>query len=148
VLQNRTGFTGPNMVYTGKFDSKVTARYLMWNGQIAIDGWGTPYATMLNGTEALLFHPGVKRSDNLELFVSELFRSGYFSYYEDVTEYGVKMYQFRLPPEELDKKNQDPGFFMDAPNGVLNLTAVYPLSMSIVLYTVHVHVTIMKFSIV
>ena len=54
---------------------------------------------MLNGTVALLFHPGMKCDEHLEVFVSELFRSGYFSYYQDVTEYGVEMYQFRLPQE-------------------------------------------------
>ena len=122
------------MVYTGKYDSRDTAQYLMWNGQFSISGWGTPYATMLNGTKALLFHPGIKHDEHLEVFVSELFRSGYFSYYQDVTEYGVEMYQFRLPQEELKKAIQDPGFFMDSPDGVLNFTTVYPLSMSTVLH--------------
>ena len=89
---------------------------------------------MLNGSEALLFYSEIKRDEHLEVFVSELFRSGYFSYYQDVTEYGVEMYQFRLPQEELKKANQDPGLYMDAPEGVLNLTTVYQLSMSTVLH--------------
>ena len=74
--QNRTGFTGPNMVYTGKYDSRDTARYLMWNGQFSISGFRTPYATMLNGTEALLFHPGIKCDEHLEVLLG--FLSGYF----------------------------------------------------------------------
>ena len=65
-------------MYTGKYDSRDTARYLMWNGQFLISGWGTPYATMLNGTEAILFYPRIKRDEHLEVFVSELFRSEYF----------------------------------------------------------------------
>ena len=116
------------MVYTGRYNSKDTARFLMYNGQTGMEGWGTPYANMINGTEALLFHPGVDSNDRLDLFVSELFRSGYFSYYQEVEEYGVKMYQYRLPKELLSNKTTDPGFNMNGPDGVLNLTAVYPLS--------------------
>ena len=116
------------MIYTGKGNPSNTARFLMWNGITSVDGWGTPFAGMINGTEAIIFHPGVDRSDNLTLFVSELFRSGYFSYYQDVEEYGVKLYQFRLPKELLEGSMSDPGFFMYGPDGVLNLTAVYPLS--------------------
>ena len=116
------------MIYTGKSNLKDTARFLMWNGLTSISGWGTPTARMINGTEAIIFHPGVERDDKLEVFVSELFRSGYFSYYQDIDEYGVKMYQFRLPIEELRRNNTEKGFFMNSPDGVLNLTAVYPLS--------------------
>ena len=74
------------------------------------------------------FHPGVEKSDILDVYVDELFRSGYFTYYDDITEYGVDMYQFRLPQEELQKAHQDAGFYMNGPDGVLNLTAVFPLS--------------------
>ena len=41
---NRTGVNGSIIVYTGKYDSRDTARYLMWNGQFSISGWRTPYA--------------------------------------------------------------------------------------------------------
>lgn len=116
------------MVYTGKHSSQSTAQYIMYDGKTSITGWGTPYAQMINGTEALLFHPGVEKSDILDVYVDELFRSGYFTYYEDITEYGVDMYQFRLPQEELQKAHQDAGFYMNGPDGVLNLTAVFPLS--------------------
>ena len=121
------------MVYTGKYDSKKTARYLMSNGQLSNLGWGTPFAMMLNGTEGILFHPGLKRDDLLYVFDRELFRSGYFTYHEDLTIHGIEAYKFSLPPEELEGANQDPGFYMNAPDGVLNLTAVYPLSMSTVI---------------
>ena len=116
------------MVYTGKGSSQAIARYLMYDGKTSITGWGTPYAQMINGTEALLFHPGVTKNDTLNVYVDELFRSGYFTYYKEITEYDIKMYQFRLPKEELQKAHQDKGFNMNGPDGVLNLTAVFPLS--------------------
>lgn len=116
------------MVYTGKDSPKMTAKYIMYDGKVSQTGWGSPYAQMINGTEALLFHPGVKRSDVLEVYVDELFRSGYFTHYQDVNEFGIDMYQFRLPAEELSNKTQDKGFHMNGPSGVLNLTAVFPLS--------------------
>ena len=52
-------------------------------------------------------------------------RSGYFSYTEDKTLYGITIYRFVLPKEELNSSNQDPGFYANGPSGVLNLTAVF-----------------------
>ena len=92
--------------------------------------WGTPYAGMINGTEGTLFHPGVSRNDTLYVFVDQLFRSGYFTYQKDVEQYGIQLYRFVLPPEELKNSTQDPGFYPYGLNGVLNLTAVFPLSES------------------
>ena len=116
------------MVWTGKNDLGLTASYIMWNGQTSISQWGSPYAGMLNGTEAFLFPPGVDENDTIYAFVGELYRSGYFIFqgYKDL--YGIKTLKFVLPKEELDSSKQDPGFFPFAPSGVLNLTAVYPLS--------------------
>ena len=54
------------------------------------------------------------------------FRSGYFSYVKDVNVYGLNLLQFGLPKDELISSNQDPGFFANGPDGVLNLTAVFP----------------------
>ena len=54
------------------------------------------------------------------------YRSGYFSYKQDVSVHGIKLYQFILPDDELDNSNQDPGFFPFSPNGVLNLSSVVP----------------------
>ena len=116
------------MVFTGKGASRLTARYIMYNGKTSITNWGTPFASMINGTEAILFHPGVKKTDVLEGYVDELFRSGYFTFKNEVSDYGIKMYKFILPKEELNASTQDPGFHMNGPDGVLNLTAVFPLS--------------------
>ena len=102
----------------------------MYDGQTSISDWGTPYAGMLNGTEALLFPPGVDKNDTIYAFVGELYRSGYFIFKEDTELYGIKTLKFILPSEELDSSKQDPGFFPNAPSGVLNLSAVYPLSKS------------------
>ena len=61
------------------------------------------------------------------LFATSLpFRSGYFSYVKDVNVDGLNLLQFGLPKDELISSNQDPGFFANGPDGVLNLTAVFP----------------------
>ena len=52
-------------------------------------------------------------------------RSGYFSYLEDKKPYGITLYRFALPRDELVSANQDPGFYANGPDGLLNLTAVF-----------------------
>lgn len=116
------------MVWTGKNDLGLIARYLMWNGSMDIDKWGSPYAGMLNGTEGLLFSPRVDKNDTLYVFVDQLFRAGYFKFSTEEELYGIKTLKFTLPKDELASHNQDPGFSANGPDGVLNLTAVFPMS--------------------
>ena len=73
-----------------------------------------------------MFHPKVSRKENLTAFISDLYRSVYFSYQRDVTLHGIKLYEFSLPADELLNTTQDPGFYPNGPSGVLNLTAVSP----------------------
>ena len=127
-LQTNDTIDGSTMVFTGKGNPANTARYIMWNEQTSVTKWGTPYAGMINGTEGTLFHPGVSRNDTLYVFVDQLFRSGYFKYEKDVSQFGITLYRFVLPPEELQNSTQDPGFHPNGRSGVLNLTAVFPLS--------------------
>ena len=61
----------------------------------------------------------------LSLSPSLLPRSGYFSFTEVKTLYGINLYRYALPGDELVSANQDPGFYANGPNGVLNLTAVF-----------------------
>lgn len=116
------------MVFTGKGNPANTARFIMWNKETSVANWGTPYAGMINGTEGTLFHPGVSRNDTLYVFVDQLFRSGFFTYQKDVEQFGIKLYRFVLPADELLNTTQDPGFYPYGRDGVLNLTAVFPLS--------------------
>ena len=60
-----------------------------------------------------------------------LSRSGYFTYDRDETVFGIPVYRFVIPKEELLNKTLNPAnakYWMDGPSGVLNLTAVFPLS--------------------
>lgn len=45
--------------------------------------------------------------------------------------YGIKLFRFGLPSDELKNSSQDPGFYPDGPSGVLNLTAVFPQNVPI-----------------
>ena len=40
--------------------------------------------------------------------------------------HGLNLLQFGLPKDELVSSMQDPGFYANGPDGVLNLTAVSP----------------------
>ena len=52
-------------------------------------------------------------------------RSGYFTFTGDKSLYGIALYRYSLPRDELASANQDPGFYANGPNGVLNLSAVF-----------------------
>jgi lysosome membrane protein 2 len=127
-LENVTEVEYGNQVYTGKDDLSQIGQFIEWNGNFEIykhGGWGTPAAKMLNGTAGFIFPPDVKKEHNLTAFISELYRSGYFSFTEVKTLYGINLYRYVLPRDELVSANQDPGFYANGPNGLLNLTAVF-----------------------
>jgi lysosome membrane protein 2 len=127
-LENRTEVQTDNEVYTGKSDISQVGEFLEWNGNFEIyehGGWGTSTAKMINGTGGFLFAPNVMRQGNLTAFITELYRSGYFTYTEDLKLHGITVYRFVLPKEELVSSNQDRGFYPYGPDGVLNLTAVF-----------------------
>ena len=44
---------------------------------------------------------------------------------DDKKLYDITVYRFALPKDELISANQDPGFYANGPNGLLNLTAVF-----------------------
>ena len=113
-------------MFTGKNDSALVGQYIQWKGQHKIAGWNSKTAQMINGTGGYVFHPKVSRKENLTAFISELYRSGYFSYQRDIALHGIKLYEFSLPADELVNTTQDPGFYPNGPSGVLNLTAVTP----------------------
>ncbi len=61
-------------MYTGVGDVRRVGRYIEWNNQTSISGWGTPKAREISGTGGFLFYPGVTRAENLTSFISELYR--------------------------------------------------------------------------
>lgn len=123
-LQNRSSISYNNTVKTGKHNESEVAQYVRWNNVTEIGGWGTPTARMINGTEGILFHPGVKK-DKVMVFIDEIYRSGYLTYNGTASIQGIMYYKFVIPHEELDNKTQDPGFYPSGvPTGVLNMTSV------------------------
>ena len=61
-------------MFTGVNDTRLVGQYVEWNNHTEIEGWGSHWARMINGTGGFLFHPGVTRDDNLTVFVDELYR--------------------------------------------------------------------------
>ena len=74
LIQNRSTVEEPNEVYTGVNDTDLVGRFIEWNNNTEISGWGTPNARRINGTGGFMFHPGVSRNENLTVFVTELYR--------------------------------------------------------------------------
>ena len=76
-------------------------------------------------------HTHTQRTTLLQCPFFPLSRSGYFTYDRDETVFGIPVYRFVIPKEELLNKTLNPAnvkYWMDGPSGVLNLTAVFPLS--------------------
>jgi lysosome membrane protein 2 len=121
---------GWSTVYTGKGNLSKIAWYKEWNNLTHINGWGADGGDLLGG-EGVLFQPGLSRNDTVYAFISQLFRSGYFTYVEDTSIYGITLYRYSIPKEEmynssLNKANAK--FYSFGLSGVLNLTTVFPMN--------------------
>ena len=109
-----------------------------------IPQWNSPTARMINGTDAVVFHTNISRSDVLTAFTDDfkryvlltlhiliitiILRSAYFSYQNDEYIYDLLSYRFVFPDEALNTSNIDPGFYPNGPNGLYNISAIEPLS--------------------
>lgn len=98
-----------------------------WNGQRSLTFWETEYCNMINGTDGTMWHPDLKISDTLYLFSSDICRSIYAKFKDNVTVEGIDLMHFVPPPEVFADhlKNPDNAGFC-TPNclgsGVLNVS--------------------------
>lgn len=126
AFANYSSVEEPNMVYTGVNDSSLVSKYIQWNNHTEM-AWANHFAAMINGTGGFSFHPGITREERLEVFIDEIFRSGYFTYDSDILDHGIRLYKFMLPDDELLNSTQAAaGFPSNNPNGVMNMSAVVP----------------------
>lgn len=121
---------GEYVFFTGQQNYKDFARVDTWNGERSLNWWTSDECNMINGTNGASFHPVLTKSETLYMFSSDLCRSLYALYEEEVTVKGISGYRFSPPSEVFANVTVNPdnaGFCVPAGNclgsGVLNVSA-------------------------
>ncbi|TNN71357.1 Lysosome membrane protein 2 [Liparis tanakae] len=120
---------GDYVFFTGQQNHQDFARVDTWNGDSKMNWWTSDECNMINGTNGASFHPVVSKNETLYMFSSDLCRSLYVLYEEEVTVKGIPGYRFIPPSEVFANKTLNPanaGFCVPAENclgsGVLNVS--------------------------
>ncbi|XP_053196304.1 lysosome membrane protein 2c [Scomber japonicus] len=120
---------GEYVFFTGQQDYKDFARVDTWNGGSSLNWWTSDECNMINGTNGASFHPVITKSETLYIFSSDLCRSLYTLYEEDVKVKGIPGYRFVPPSMVFANVTVNPanaGFCVPAGNclgsGVLNVS--------------------------
>ncbi|KAI9524716.1 hypothetical protein NQZ68_016725 [Dissostichus eleginoides] len=120
---------GEYVFFTGQQNYKDFARVDTWKGESKLDWWTSDECNMINGTNGASFHPVITKNETLYMFSSDLCRSLYALYEEDVTVKGIPGYRFSPPSEVFANNTVNPanaGFCVPAGNclgsGVLNVS--------------------------
>jgi len=117
LAENRFGYysqmnatnDGVYTVHTGKGDTSQLLTVQQWNGEDALSFWGDEYCDAINGTDGTQFPPRTaNREEPLQMFVTQLCRSLYLEYEEDVEGLGMEVLRFTAPPEMLESGNTNP----------------------------------------
>lgn len=120
---------GEYVFFTGQQDYKDFARVDTWNGESSLNWWTSDECNMINGTNGAFFHPVITKNEVLHMFSSDLCRSLYAVYEDDVTVKAIPGYRFTLPSKVFANQSVNPdnaGFCVPAGNclgsGVLNVS--------------------------
>uniref|UniRef100_A0A8C2WYW6 Scavenger receptor class B, member 2c n=1 Tax=Cyclopterus lumpus TaxID=8103 RepID=A0A8C2WYW6_CYCLU len=120
---------GEYVFFTGQQNYEDFARVDTWNGDSVMSWWTSDECNMINGTNGASFHPVVTKNETLYMFSSDLCRSLYVLYEEEVTVKGIPGYRFSPPSKVFANKTVNPanaGFCVPAENclgsGVLNVS--------------------------
>ncbi|CAL8321381.1 unnamed protein product [Lota lota] len=120
---------GQYVFFTGEHNYTDFARVDTWNDERQLDWWTSDQCNMINGTNGAFFHPVVTKDETLYMFSSDLCRSLYATYVEDITVKGLPGYRF-VPPSSvfanLTVNPDNAGFCVPKGNclgsGVLNVS--------------------------
>ncbi|XP_034565846.1 lysosome membrane protein 2c [Notolabrus celidotus] len=120
---------GDYMFFTGQGNYKDFARVDTWKGDSMLNWWTSDECNMINGTNGASFHPVITKDEMLYTFSSDLCRSIYAVYEEDVSVKGIPGFRFSPPSEVFANYTVNPanaGFCVPAGNcmasGVLNVS--------------------------
>ncbi|XP_059906267.1 lysosome membrane protein 2c isoform X2 [Gadus macrocephalus] len=121
---------GQYVFFTGETNYTDFARVDAWKNKRQLDWWTSPQCNMINGTNGAFFHPLVTKDETLYMFSSDLCRSMYATYVEDVTVKELPGYRFSPPSSVFANLTVNPdnaGFCVPEGNclgsGVLNVSA-------------------------
>ncbi|KAM9841875.1 lysosome membrane protein 2c [Aulostomus maculatus] len=127
--KNNGSNDGEYVFYTGMQSYEDFARVDTWNGQRSLNWWTSDECNMINGTNGASFHPVITKKEVLYMFSSDLCRSLYALYEEDVIVKGILGYRFTPPSEVFANLTVNPanaGFCVPPGNclasGVLNVS--------------------------
>ncbi|TDH01972.1 hypothetical protein EPR50_G00168370 [Perca flavescens] len=120
---------GDYVFFTGQQNYKDFSRVDTWNGESKLNWWSSDECNMINGTNGASFHPVITKNETLYMFSSDLCRSLYALYEEDVTVKGIPGYLFSPPSKVFANHTVNPanaGFCVPTGNclgsGVLNVS--------------------------
>ncbi|XP_020485537.2 lysosome membrane protein 2c [Labrus bergylta] len=120
---------GDYVFFTGQENYKDFARVDTWKGESNLSWWTTDECNMINGTNGASFHPVINKDETLYMFSSDLCRSLYAVFEEDVSVQGIPGYRFSPPSEVFANMTLNPantGFCVPTGNcmgsGVLNVS--------------------------
>ncbi|XP_057312469.1 lysosome membrane protein 2-like [Hydractinia symbiolongicarpus] len=126
-----SSFVGNQTLLTGQQNINTVQKIIRWRGLRQVDFWNDEYGNMINGTDASRFHPFIKKSDKLYMFLTYYCRSLYITYDAEQTIKGIKLYGFHLTEEILANSSINPSnkAFCDErcwPSGLIHIAKCLP----------------------
>ena len=121
--------TEPNLdqqdvAYTGADGVDKVAQFLQWRGMREVTAWRPPHIEVVQGTDAMQFRPGLRRGDEIKVWVGDVFRwftliEGFGPGAESAKVGFVPVLRFRPDPTQ---REPDPRYYQSVP-GLMNITA-------------------------
>ncbi|KAF6301545.1 CD36 molecule [Rhinolophus ferrumequinum] len=106
VAYNNTA-DGVFKVFNGKDDISKVGIIDTYKGKKTLGYW-SDYCDLINGTDAATFPPFVEKTRVLQFFSSDICRSIYAVFAEELNLKGINVYRFVLPPKAFASPVQNP----------------------------------------
>jgi len=96
-------------IHTGVGNSAHFGEVLTYNGKKSVDDWwGDTYCAAINGTDGSLFPPFVEKSWTMYIFTTDLCRTVFLEFTEEIERLGIKGYRFVAPEAMLAAPSHNP----------------------------------------
>jgi CD36 family len=119
-----------DIVATGIDNIDDVCDFIEWRGMSKVDAWRPPHIEPVQGTDATQFKPGLRKGDELTVWVGDVFRyftliEGFGPGAESPKVGNVPVLRFRPDPTQ---RAPDPRYYQSVP-GLMNITAPMAASM-------------------
>ena len=113
-----------DVMLTGVGNPASVCEFTQWRGMSQIDSWRPPHIERVQGTDATQFKPGLRKGDELQVWVGDVFRwftliEGFGPGAENPKVGFVPVLRFRPDPMQ---RAPDPRYYQSIP-GLMNITA-------------------------